>query len=119
MQSHEASDAPTHPVILIEGERDLKPPPLMINAPGIGRRGPKKAPLSITEYAGYIAKDTARFDALGPDGAGLYAVVEAMPDWIVLIGAMVNSPAGIDFSAYPPTSSKAWTLLCAHVEPAR
>ena len=27
MQSHEVSDAPTHPVILIEGERDLKPRP--------------------------------------------------------------------------------------------
>ncbi len=85
--------------------------PLMINSPGAGNRGPKKAELSITELAGFVVKDSAKFYDQGPDGAGLYAEVEVMPGWITLVGAMVNSPAGIDFTAYPPNSIKSVDLV--------
>ena len=80
--------------------------PLMINSPGTGNRGPKKAALSVTELAGFVAKDSAKFYDQGPDGAGLYAEVEVMPDWIALVSAMVDSPSGIDFTTYPPNSIK-------------
>ena len=112
-QPGELDEEPLTETVLswLASELNREQTPLMINAPCIGSRGPKKAPLSITEYAGYVAKNTARFDASGQDGAGLYAVVEVMPDWIALIGAMVNSPAGIDFTAYPPNSIKSLDVV--------
>lgn len=112
-QSGELDEEPlTENVLMwLAAELNRDETPLMINQPGTGNRGPKKAALSVTELAGFVAKDSARFYDQGPDGAGLYAEVEVMPDWVALVGAMVNSPAGIDFTAYPPNSVKSVDLV--------
>lgn len=73
--------------------------PLMIDGPEVGSRGPKSAPLSIMGWAGDIAKDTAQFDANGPDGAGLYAEAEIRSHWVALVDDIIGSRAGIDFTA--------------------
>lgn len=73
--------------------------PLMLDRPGTGKRGPKDAPLSIKGWAGFIAKNTAHFDANGCDGAGLYAEAEIMSRWVDLLAGIIGSPGGIDFTA--------------------
>ena len=85
--------------------------PLVINSPGAGNRGPKDAMLSVMELAGFVAKGSAKCDGEGPDGAGLYAEVEIMPGWIELIGAMVDSPCGIDFTAHPSNAIKSLDVV--------
>lgn len=95
----------------LAGELNRERTPLVINAPGVGNRGPKCAMLSVMELAGFVAKDGAKFDGEGPDGAGLYAEVEIMPGWIELISAMVDSPGGIDFTAHPPNAIKSLDVV--------
>lgn len=98
-------------LIWLAAELNRERTPLIINPPGVGNRGTKEAMLSVMELAGFVAQDSARFDGEGPDGAGLYAEVEVMPDWIELIGAMVDSPGGIDFTAYPRNSIKSLDVV--------
>lgn len=73
---------------------------LMINSPGVGSRGPKEAPLDVQMCAGYAARGSAHFDPQGPDGPGVYTEVEVVPPWIELIGAMIDSPGGVDLTAF-------------------
>ena len=77
---------------------------LMINPPSVGSRGPKESPLDVQLWAGFTARDSAYFDAQGLDGPGVYAEVEVMPAWVELVSAMINSPAGIDLTAFHKNS---------------
>ncbi len=73
---------------------------LMVNPPGAGTRGPKEAPLDFNLWAGFTAQGSAHFDPQGPDGPGVYAEVEVIPPWIDRVGAMIDSPGGIDLTAF-------------------
>ena len=75
--------------------------PLMLNRPGVGSRGPdKESPLDITMCAGFTARESAKFEEQGPDGAGVYAEVEALPHWASLVGSIIGTPGGIDITAH-------------------
>ena len=75
--------------------------PLMLNRPGVGSRGPdKKSSLDITMCAGFTARESAKFEEQGPDGAGVYAEVEALPHWASLIDSIIGTPGGIDITAH-------------------
>ena len=74
--------------------------PLMLNPPGVGSRGPdKKSSLDISMCAGFTARESAKFEEQGPDGAGVYAEVEALPHWASLIDSIIGTPGGIDITA--------------------
>lgn len=73
---------------------------LMVNAPGVGSRGPKESQLDVQLWAGFTSQGSAHFDPQGQDGPGVYAEVEVIPPWIERVGAMIDSPGGIDLTAF-------------------
>ena len=73
---------------------------LLVNPPSVGSRGPKEAPIAIEWCAGFIAQGSAKFNIEGPDGAGVYAEVETLPQWTSLVGSIIESPFGIDITAF-------------------
>ena len=74
--------------------------PLVINRPHVGSRKSKETELPIELAAGFITKGTAAINHQGPDGPGLYAEAQILPDWIATIQGIIKSPFGIDITAY-------------------